>query len=85
MTEDNWNTVSVQNAEQEDKIEIEFEEPQEEEKPQIEVQEEKVVEEKAPELEGIKTKGAEKRIRKLIRERKERDEHIQALIQKMRN
>ena len=82
MTEDNWNTVSVQNAEQEDKIEIEFEEPQEEEKPQIEVQEEKVVEEKAPELEGIKTKGAEKRIRKLIRERKERDEHIQALIQK---
>ena len=82
MTEDNWNTVSVQNAEQEDKIEIEFEEPQEEEKPQIEVQEEKVVEEKAPELEGIETKGAEKRIRKLIRERKERDEHIQALIQK---
>jgi len=82
MTEDNWNTVSVQNAEQEDKIEIEFEEPQEEEKPQIEVQEEKVVEKKAPELEGIETKGAEKRIRKLIRERKERDEHIQALIQK---
>jgi hypothetical protein len=82
MTEDSWNTVSVQNAEQEDKIEIEFEEPQEEEKPQIEVQEEKVVEEKAPELEGIETKGAEKRIRKLIRERKERDEHIQALIQK---
>jgi len=82
MTEDSWNTVSVQNAEQEDKIEIEFEEPQEEEKPQIEVQEEKVVEKKAPELEGIETKGAEKRIRKLIRERKERDEHIQALIQK---
>ena len=82
MTEDSWNTVSVQNAEQEEQIEIEFEEPQEEEKPQIEVQEEKVVEEKAPELEGIETKGAEKRIRKLIRERKERDEHIQALIQK---
>jgi len=81
MEEDNWNKVSVQNAEQEDKIEIEFEEPQEEEKPQVEVQEEKVKEE-APELEGIKTKGAEKRIRKLIRERKERDEHIQALIQK---
>ena len=81
MEKDNWNTVSVQNAEQEDKIEIEFEEPQEEEKPQVEVQEEKVKEE-APELEGIKTKGAEKRIRKLIRERKERDEHIQALIQK---
>ena len=48
-------------------------------------QEEPVKEEvkaEEPELEGIKTQGAEKRIRKLIRERKERDEHIQALIQK---
>ena len=26
MEDDNWNTVSVQNAEQEDQIEIEFEE-----------------------------------------------------------
>jgi len=85
MEEDNWNTVSVQNAEQEDKIEIEFEEPQEKQEPKVEVEkEEKPVQEKeeAPELEGIKTQGAEKRIRKLIRERKERDEHIQALIQK---
>jgi len=80
MEDDTWNTVSVQNAEQE-QIEIEFEEPQEEEKPQIETQEE-VIEEKAPELDGIETKGAEKRIRQLIRQRKERDEHIQALIQK---
>ena len=86
MEDDNWNTVSVQNAEQEDQIEIEFEEPQEEEKPKVEVEkeEEKPAKEEveAPELEGIKTQGAEKRIRKLIRERKERDEHIQALIQK---
>ena len=84
MEDDNWNTVSVQNAEQEDQIEIEFEEPQEEEKPKVEVEKEEPVQEEdeAPELEGIKTQGAEKRIRKLIRERKERDEHIQALIQK---
>ena len=34
-----------------------------------------------PELEGIETKGAEKRIRKLIRQRKERDEEIQKLMQ----
>ena len=81
MEEDNWNKVSVQNAEQEDKIEIEFEEPQEDEKPQVAVQEEKGKEE-APEVAGRKTKGADKLIRKLIRERKERDEHIQALIQK---
>lgn len=96
MEEDNWNTVSVQNAEQEEQIEIEFEEEpenepkikvqeKEETKVEIEQEEEPVKEEEkaeAPELEGIETKGAEKRIRKLIRERKERDEHIQALIQK---
>ena len=89
MEDDNWNTVSVQNEEKEEQIEIEFEEPQEEQKPEVEIEKEEVkeeaVQEEAPELEGIKTKGAEKRIRKLIRERKERDEHIQALIQKMRN
>ena len=85
MEKEEWSNVDVANAGQEEKIEIEFEEPQEEEKPQIKTQEEKkeeVVEEKAPELEGIETKGAEKRIRQLIRQRKERDEHIQALIQK---
>ena len=85
MEKEEWSNVDVANAGQEEKIEIEFEEPQEEEKPQIETQEEKkeeVVEEKVPELEGIETKGAEKRIRQLIRQRKEKDEHIQALIQK---
>jgi len=83
MEEDNWNTVSVQNEEPE-QIEIEFEEPQEEQKPEVEVQKEEVVEEEkeAPELAGIETKGAEKRIKKLLFERKERDNHIQALIQK---
>ena len=81
MEKEQWGNVDVANAGQEDQIEIEFEEPQEEEKPQIETQEE-VIEEKAPELDGIETKGAEKRIRQLIRQRKERDEHIQALIQK---
>jgi hypothetical protein len=88
MEKEEWSNVNVANAGQEEQIEIEFEEPKEEEKPQVEVQKEKEVvepkqeEEKAPELEGIETKGAEKRIRQLIRQRKERDEHIQALIQK---
>ena len=91
MEEDNWNTVSVQNAEQEDKIEIEFEEEpekkpeikvEEKEETKVEIEQEEPVKAEEPELEGIKTQGAEKRIRKLIRERKERDEHIQALIQK---
>ena len=91
MEKEEWGNINVANAGQEEQIEIEFEEPEEEEKPQVEVQNEeekqevvepKQEEEKAPELEGIETKGAEKRIRQLIRQRKERDEHIQALIQK---
>jgi hypothetical protein len=83
MEEDNWNTVSVQNEEPE-KIEIEFEEPQEEQKPEVEVQKEEVVkeEEEAPELEGIETNGATRRIKKLLFERQELEKHNQALIQK---
>ena len=42
MEDDNWNTVSVQNAEQEDKIEIEFEE-EPEKKPEIKAQEKETV------------------------------------------
>ena len=94
MEEDNWNTVSVQNEEQKEQIEIEFEEEPEKEpeikvqekeetKVEIEQEEETVKEEaEAPELEGIETKGATRRIKRLLFERKERDEHIQALIQK---
>jgi hypothetical protein len=91
MDKEEWGNINVANEGQEEQIEIEFEEPEEEEKPQVEVQKEedkqevvepKQEEEKAPELDGIETKGAEKRIRQLIRQRKERDEHIQALIQK---
>ena len=93
MEEDNWNTVSVQNAEQEDQIEIEFEEEpkkepeikvQEKEETKVEIEQEEEVKEEAeaPELEGIETKGATRRIKRLLFERKERDEHIQALIQK---
>tara|TARA_R110002020_G_scaffold41183_2_gene121422 strand:+ start:2041 stop:2946 length:906 start_codon:yes stop_codon:yes gene_type:complete len=70
-----WNKIEVPNEEQE--IEIEIEEEEVETKPPIEEEEEKT-----PELEGIETKGAEKRIRQLIRQRKERDEHISTLIQK---
>jgi hypothetical protein len=69
-----WGDIDVPNEEQ--KIEIELEEevqPQEEKKSEVK---------ELPELEGIETKGAEKRIRQLIRQRKERDEEINALIQK---
>jgi hypothetical protein len=65
-----WNEIEVPNEEQKE-VEFEIEEETEPEKKEDE-----------PELEGIETKGAEKRIRQLIRQRKERDEQINALIQK---
>ena len=74
---DSWDEVEVPNEEQK---EVEFEvEGEEETKDKVKTKPEK---EEAPELEGIETKGAEKRIRQLIRQRKERDEQIAALIQK---
>jgi hypothetical protein len=71
-----WGDVEIPNEEQK---EVEFE-IEEEAKP--EQKEEAKEDEKPPELDGIETKGAEKRIRQLIRQRKERDEQIAALIQK---
>jgi hypothetical protein len=82
---DGWETVEVS----EDKKEVDFEiEEEEEEQQPVQAQEEvveeqpeqKVETEQPKELEGIETKGAEKRIRQLIRQRKEREEQIQELI-----
>ena len=78
-----WAEIEIPNEEQK-KVEFEIEEEEEvevkaETEPEPEAEEKK---EEEPELEGIKTKGAEKRIRQLIRQRKERDEQITALIQK---
>ena len=78
--QDGWNDVEVP---EEDKIEIEIEQdaPEEvkEEQPVLEAKEE--VKEETPELEGIETKGAEKRIRQLIRQRKEREEEVEKLLE----
>ena len=74
-----WNEIEVPNEEQKE-VEYEIEEEEKVEvKAETEPEEKK---EEEPELEGIETKGAEKRIRQLIRQRKERDEQITALIQK---
>ena len=60
--------------------EIEIEDSAEPEVVQ-QVQEEE--EEQPKELEGIKTKGAEKRIKQLIRQRKEREEEVQKLREEL--
>ncbi len=86
MTEDNENWEDV-NVSSQDKVEYEIE--NESEKQQVEpVVEEKVPEvkaqeeEKPEELEGLpdEFEGASKRIRHLIKQRKDRDDQIQALI-----
>ena len=72
--DETWEEVDITENE-ETSYEIEEEE---EVQPQ---QAEPVQEEQQPqELDGIKTKGAEKRIRQLVRQRKERDEQIAQLL-----
>jgi len=79
---ENWNTVEVPEKEE---VEYEVEEsdssatkPDTQKQEVIETSEEKDPEE----LDGIQTKGAEKRIRQLVQQRKERDEQIETLMGK---
>ena len=73
--DETWEEVDIPENEE---ASYEIEEEEEEVQPQ---QAEPVQEEQQPqELDGIKTKGAEKRIRQLVRQRKERDEQIAKLL-----
>ena len=71
-----WNSIEV--PEKEDMVEYEVEESETQEQKTDSPTEEKDIEE----LEGIQTKGAEKRIRQLVQQRKERDAHINNLMKK---
>ena len=101
---DSWATIDTSGSADEDEIQIEIEQEEvksnnEPAQQSIEVQpennslqdsQEEQEEEEAPhkELEGIKTKGAEKRIKQLIRQRKERDEELESLrgeLQKLKS
>jgi len=73
-----WNEVEIPESEEEVKS-VEYEVEDIDTPPEEEVVEAKP-EEAPQELEGIETKGAQKRIRQLIKQRKDRDEQIQALI-----
>ena len=81
--EDNWSEVDTSKKTEENKVEFEVEkEPEKvEAKPEpVQEKKEEPKKEEPKELDGIQTKGAEKRIRQLIRQRKERDEQIADLI-----
>ena len=80
MAEENdWSTVEVSQGE----VEYEIEEPEVnqevEEDIKIEVKADEVKDEEPKELEGIETAGAEKRIRQLVKQRKEREEQVASL------
>lgn len=84
-TEDDWEDVSIPNNEEQEQVEFELEEEPEVQESKPTVQESEPIEEQKSEdvpkeLDGIETKGAEKRIRQLIRQRKERDEQIESLL-----
>ena len=87
-TNEEWNEVDVKASEEEKKVDYEVEDEVVEEKaiPLVQAKEEVVevvekVEEVPKELEGIETKGAQKRIKQLVKQRKERDEQLAHLIQ----
>ena len=80
-----WSEVDLSPASEQEKIEFEVEgaEPEVESKPEVEEAspEPAAVEasNELPELEGIETKGAEKRIRQLVKQKKEREARIAQL------
>jgi len=86
-----WDTIQVPLKNEDNKIEFEVEGEEEkeevletvEEQPKekvVEAAPQEEIEEEPKELDGIKTKGAERRIRQLIKQRKEREEQIENLI-----
>jgi len=76
--DDGWDTVDSTASEE---IEYEIEEAEEIIEASPEENEEDSEEDTPKELEGIETKGAEKRIRQLIKQRKEREEQIENLAE----
>ena len=96
--QEEWSTIEIGGEEKQKAVEFEVEGEEVQEEPIQAVVEEKVeevqeaaqpeeqVEDKqqpVKELEGIETKGAEKRIRQLIRQRKERDEKLQKMEERL--
>ena len=75
---DSWGTVEVPGTE----VEYEIEEPVVEQvaKAEPEVKENEIENEEPKELEGIETDGASKRIRQLVKQRKERENQVEALL-----
>ena len=76
-----WSEVDLSPTSEQEKIEFEVEdaEPEVEEEASPEPAVEAEASKELPELEGIETKGAEKRIRQLVKQKKEREARIAQL------
>ena len=91
MSETEWSTITPNAGETQEKIEFEIEGQEEEIKAEatsdIEIeQEEEVTAEKEKveedkEVEGVETSGAQKRIRQLVKQKKEREAQIEQLLE----
>ena len=82
--DEKWGDVETPKQEEEEKVEIEMEETIDEDdgspsNVEPEMTEDKKTEE-PKELEGIETKGAQKRIRQLIKQRKDKEDQIAQLL-----
>jgi|TARA_R110001592_G_scaffold106450_1_gene298817 hypothetical protein len=75
-----WNEVDLADSSEKEKVEFEIEDaaPEVKEAAPVEAKEEQA-KEALPELDGIETKGAEKRIRQLVKQKNEREERIAQL------
>jgi hypothetical protein len=76
-----WAEVEAPSSKEETKVEFEVEQEEEKVVAQPEAPSDTETKSEPKELDGIETKGAQKRIRQLIKQRKDRDEHITKLIQ----
>jgi len=75
MQEESWNEVKTEEPEKE-KVEYEVEKAE----PEVKKVEPEVKKEEPKELQGIETKGAEKRIRQLVKQRKDKEDEVAKLI-----
>jgi hypothetical protein len=92
MSKTEWSTIEPGSPPEEEKVEFEIEgqeekqEAQEAQQPEPveEKQEEAPATEEVKEVEGVETSGAQKRIRQLVSQRKEREAQIEQLLQQQK-
>ena len=81
IEKEEWTEVEAESPAEENKVEFEVEEDTAKVEAPSDTEQKETKPEQPEELDGIETKGAQKRIRQLIKQRKDRDDQIAQLIQ----